>query len=258
MDPISRPSTSVIPSGQGPRSGLDPPWAPPPGEDDLYLKLRAYLECRAHDVPPPPELAAAWDHFYHLYTPWIRAWLGRFHLSEADREDCLQDVWSKVITCPAVLRNGPRRDRVWAWLMTVTRNQAIDALRRRRRYSFPWDDGVLDIADENPGPADAHDRIVAQAQVRSALTELSERSPTISFQVLHLRTIEGKSCAEVADRLGLTPEQVRSRLHRMMRRFRNLLARSWPLDQIDEQPRQPRSTKKFEVSGNAASPRSSC
>ncbi len=252
MELMPRPLPSAIPSG------LDPPSVPPPGEDDLCLKLRAYLECRARDVPPSPELAAAWDRFYHMYTPWIRALLGRFHLSEADREDCLQDVWSKVITCPAVLRDEPRRDRVWAWLTTVTRNQAIDTLRRRRRYSFAWDDGALDIADEDPGPAAAHDRIVAQDQVRSVLTELSERSPTISFQVLYLRAIEGKTSAEVAESLGLTPEQVRSRLHRMMRRLRGLLARALPVDPLDEGPLETGSTKKFQDPRNATSPRSSC
>ncbi len=71
---------------------------PAPAEEALFVKLRAYFECRSRNVDPPPALAEAWDQIYKRYTPQIRAFLRGFNLQEADREDCLQDVWSRVVS----------------------------------------------------------------------------------------------------------------------------------------------------------------
>ena len=68
--------------------------------------------------------------------------------------------------------------------------------------------------------------------VRAALDELARSSP-ISFQILHLRMFEGRSVAEVAAELGLTPEQVYSRQHRAIGKLRSMLewgSAQWPGD----------------------------
>ena len=70
--------------------------ASPPGDDaGLCDQLRAYLKCRSRSVDPPPLLAEAWDRFYDLYAPRIRGYLNRLGLPDADRDDCLQDVWRR-------------------------------------------------------------------------------------------------------------------------------------------------------------------
>ena len=243
MEPMARPAQSTNTSGNGSRSGQGST-GPPLDEEDLWVKLRAYLECRSRNIDPPRPLAEAWDRFFDLYAPRIRAFLTKFRLPEADREDCLQDVWSKVLTRPAALPDDPRRARLWAWLMTVTRNQAVDALRRRRRLTAEWYDDAFDIVDEDPGPAASYDRVSTQARVRSVLDELSDRAPALSFQVLYLRAIDGRTTAEVADTLSLTPEQVRSRLHRMMRKFRDLFAHSVDLDLSEGEEGKPHNSEK--------------
>jgi len=91
MEPMARLAQSTNTSGNGSRTGQGSTGSPL-DEEDLWVKLRAYLECRCRNVDPPPPLAEAWDRFYDLYAPRIRAFLRRFGLPEADREDCLQDV----------------------------------------------------------------------------------------------------------------------------------------------------------------------
>jgi RNA polymerase sigma-70 factor, ECF subfamily len=222
------------PTGQ---SATDPPL----DKEDLCGKIRAYLECRSRHVDPSPLLAEAWDRFYNLYTPRIRAYLRRFRLPEADREDCLQDVWSKVLTRPADLPDEPRRARLWAWLMTVTRNRAVDALRRRRRVSAQWDEDAVDVVDAGPDPSAAYDRLLTQDRVRSVLDVLSTRAPALSFQVFYLRAIDGRTNAEVAALLGLTPEQARFRLHRMRYKFREIFEGSAYPDDLKGDTGQPRN-----------------
>jgi RNA polymerase sigma factor (sigma-70 family) len=205
----------------------------PDGDADLFEKLRAYLSFRSRNVDPPPALAEAWDHFYDIYTPRIRWFLSRSGLSEADREDCLQDVWSEVVTHLADLRYDPGRGRLSTWLLTVARNRALNMLRRRRRLSLALiEDGAF-LVDPGPGPLAACECLSRKARVNSVLTELSGQVSELNFQVLYQRFIEGRTSAEVADALGLRPEQVRFRLHRMKQKFRDLF----------EQPAPPRPSR---------------
>ena len=239
MEPMARLTQSPSSSGNGSRSGQGST-DPPLDEADLYVKLRAYLECRSQNVDPSSPLAEAWARFYDLYAPRIRAFLRRFGLPEADREDCLQDVWSKVIAHLAGLTYDPRRARLSTWLLTVARNRAVDAIRRRRRSADPIEDPTV-IVDSGLGPAADYDRLSTQDRVRIVLTELSAEVSSLSFQVLYLRTIEGCTTAEVADTLGLTPEQVRFRFHRAKHKFRDLYEHSVDPDRSEGEDGRPRN-----------------
>lgn len=213
---------------RGPGSGR--PTCPPDSDAELCLQLRSYFQYRSRNLVPPPSLVEAWDRFYDDYTTRIRAFLGRFRLPEADREDCLQDIWSEIVAHLADLPYDPRRARLSTWLMTVARNRAVDALRRRRRMPTRLAGSAASVMDTDPGPVVACERLWTQARVQDVLTELSLQSPTLSFQVLYQRAIDGRTSAEVADTLGLTPDQVRFRLYRMKQRFRDLFERSTDRD----------------------------
>ncbi len=253
MEPMARLAQSTNTSGNGSRTGQGSSTGSPLDEEDLWVKLRAYLECRCCNVDPPPPLAEAWDRFYDLYAPRMRAFLRRFGLPEADREDCLQDVWSKVLTRLAALPYDPRRARLSTWLLTVARNQAVDALHLRRRCADPIEDPAA-IVDSGPGSAADCDPLSTQERVRIVLTELSAEIPALNFQVLYLRTIEGCTTAEVAVTLGLTPEQVRFRLHRAKRKFRDLFEHSVDPDHSAGEGGPPRDAER-NFSRNTAGPR---
>ncbi|MHB1560813.1 MAG: RNA polymerase sigma factor [Isosphaeraceae bacterium] len=202
------------------------------GGDNLCETLRAYLEHRSHGIDPPAALAEVWDEFYRSSIPRMRARLRRLGLTEADREDCIQDVWSKLLTRPDSLPRELRAAALTSWLLTVARNRAIDAMRRQRLAPAGLDDRANDLVDNGPGPTEVLDRRATRSHLERVLAELAARGPEVSYQVFYLRTIEGRPGDEVAEALGLTPEQVRFRLHRMTQKFRELLDRSqsgeWP------------------------------
>jgi hypothetical protein len=50
--------------------------------------------------------------------------------------------------------------------------------------------------------------------------------------VLYQRFIDGRTSAQVADAMGITPEQVRFRVHRMKQKFRELFERSSTLHRL--------------------------
>jgi RNA polymerase sigma factor (sigma-70 family) len=198
---------------------------PPEPPEDLCEKLKAYLDFRSRNVDPPSPLVEAWDDFYQTQTPRIREFLRRSALPEADLEDCLQSVWGEVVAHLADLRYDPGRGLLSTWLITVARNRSVDMLRRRRHRASRPIVGEPTLVDPGPGPAESYERRSKQARVRSVLEELSGRVTALNFQVLHQRMIEGRTVAEVATTLGLTPEQVRFRLYRMKREFRALFER---------------------------------
>ena len=195
------------------------------GDVDLCNKLKDYLQYRSRSVNPPPTLAEAWDQFYAFHTPRIWRFLSRSGLPEADREDCLQDVWREVVVHLADLQYDPSRARLSTWLITVARNRALNMLRRRCLCVARVEDAA-DLVDRGPGPVAECEGLSTQAQVRSVLAALSAQVSELNFQVLYQRRFDGRTNAEVAQTLGMTPERVRFRLHRMKQKFRQLFERS--------------------------------
>ena len=71
----------------------------------------------------------------------------------------------------------------------------------------------------------ARERRLACERVREAVEALRGRATPVSHAVLQMRVLEGRGVDEVATALGLTPEQVWYRQHRLMGRLRELLSR---------------------------------
>ncbi len=88
------------------------------------------------------------------------------------------------------------------------------------------------LVDPCPGPIATYEGHSTRARVKCVLAELSEEVSELNFQVFHQRMIDNRPAADVAATLGLTPEQVRFRLHRMKRKFRDLFDRSIATRQV--------------------------
>lgn len=113
------------------------------------------------------------------------------------------------------------------WLLRLTRNQAIDALRRRnRRRHEPLDAALRPKtggASAEP-EAMATDAVVRgreiDARVRNALVKLSPSQSAVFV----LRHYEGMALAEIAEELGCTVGSVKVHLFRAVKKLRVELA----------------------------------
>ena len=132
-----------------------------------------------------------------------------------DAADMVQDVF-----CIAAERLGQLRDpdRLKPWLYAVLRNEVYRRTKKRRR-ALPTDftaEGVPDVvAPRDPaaeGESLAYDELASL--VRSAAAGLDERDQL----VLELSVRQGLTGADLADALGVTPEQSYSMVHRMRER----------------------------------------
>jgi RNA polymerase sigma-70 factor (ECF subfamily) len=119
-------------------------------------------------------------------------------------QDVFADVWIKIVRLrePAAFPG---------WILTMARNRATDAARRRRPT-----DVAADLAVElavGPPP-----RVEAAAALR-AIREL----PDTYRETLIMRLVEGLTGPEIAEHAGMTPDSVRVHLHRGMKLLRERL-----------------------------------
>jgi RNA polymerase sigma-70 factor, ECF subfamily len=121
-------------------------------------------------------------------------------------EDVMQDVFFNLWENPRSFISG--RGSLGAWLLVVTRNRAIDALRRRRP-SDPVDEVVLPAKTNLAADAERSTMMEKVRVVMSALPSDQQKS-------LHLAFFEGLSHSEIAaltgDPLGTIKTRIRTAL----------------------------------------------
>ena len=112
-----------------------------------------------------------------------------------------------------------RRGPVATWLLTITRNTAIDTIRYRRETPMDPDvltKALLDDRDAHPEPGD---QVAASDQVRTALRGLPEdqRRPVV------LMTFYGLTARDIAERDGVPVGTVKTRVRRGLAALRERL-----------------------------------
>lgn len=115
----------------------------------------------------------------------------------------------------------PRRGTVATWLLTITRNLAIDSLRLHR--ATPMDPGTIaewEIFSEEPGPAENAVRAETARDVRGAVRLL----PVDQRRALVLAAFYGRTAQEIATMEGVPLGTAKTRIRAGMRKLRGMLA----------------------------------
>ena len=123
--------------------------------------------------------------------------------SEADAEDCVQEVYLKLLRYQPDFRDAEHEK---AWLIRATMNQAADMRRARSRQNLPLDEANTVCAD---GPSD----------LLSCVRALPDRYAV----VIHLHYYEGYKLSEIAKLLALPTATVGTRLARGRARLKQML-----------------------------------
>lgn len=194
----------------------------------LLHQTQRYLESLLQRQAPDTMLTQAWAEFYRVYSNLIRRFVVAQGLRGADVEDCIQEVWSTVALKLADFQRPTERRGLRAWLYTVVHSKTADILRRQRRRAAESLDAAIDQGREpsarEPDPATIMDEQWQQAMLRTAVEELRGQVSERNYRVLQMRVFEDRSEADTAAELGLTPEQVRYRKHRMQQKLQAILA----------------------------------
>ncbi|MER6186077.1 sigma-70 family RNA polymerase sigma factor [Streptomyces sp. NPDC001652] len=111
-----------------------------------------------------------------------------------------------------------KRSSLRTWLYSIARNAIVDA-RRRREVRPPMAHAEQAEQVTAAGEVDPYDQLLARIELREALGRLSPEHREVIIQVYFL----GRTCADVADELGLAASSARSRLYHGIRALRGIL-----------------------------------
>ncbi len=139
---------------------------------------------------------------FRHFSPLLKAYIKRLGVMDAVVEEVLQDtllsVWRKAGSYDA------SRAPAGAWIYTLARNQSIDWMRKQKYPTYSLEDTHLDDqAEQHQG-----DQQYLAERMAHALQSL----PEAQAQVVYMSFYEGRSHAEIANRLGIPLGSVKSRM----------------------------------------------
>jgi RNA polymerase sigma-70 factor (ECF subfamily) len=138
--------------------------------------------------------------------------------NRATAEDVAQEAFLRAWRHAAVF--DPRRASVAAWLATITRNLAVDALRLQRAVPAEPADAVWGtLPSREPAPEARGVQADAVERVRAALAAI----PAEQRRALVGSTLYGRSAGEIAEAEGIALGTAKSRIRLGLAKVRDLV-----------------------------------
>ncbi len=200
--------------------------------EELLLRVaQVYLRRRCQGVASGPVVLAYWEDFYRRYAPRVTGMLARCFPNRIERDDAFQEVWLTLTTKLSEFQWQYDGRGFQAWFAKLIYHKAVDLIRRKRRYravalselaAAEWE-----TREADGGLGQACERRSLGQEVQMIVADLRPCIHAVNFSILQLHYWQGLSVRQIAARLGLTLEQVWSRLHRVLQKLRPALARHW-------------------------------
>ena len=173
----------------------------------------------------------AWTEFVQIYQPVVQRFIQRHGLQYADAAEVTQEVLSRVAKSIETFDIEREQCTFRGWLYRITRNQAIDFLRKRntdRSRNAGQENGLSQIADPglvNPSQLESSE---FQAEFEKQLFHWAAEKTKPSFkpvnwQAFWLSTVDGLSIETVAERLEIECSAVYVARSRIMARLSKLI-----------------------------------
>ncbi|MFW0758880.1 RNA polymerase sigma factor [Pseudomonas sp. H11T01] len=158
----------------------------------------------------------AFETLYRCVAPRLHGvalrFMGRRDLAEDVLQESFVRIWNNASRYQAHL-SAPL-----TWMINITRNQAIDQLRKHRdRPLSDFEEQAL--VDEAPS---AHE-LLSSTREASALKRCLENLDGMQRQSITVAYFQGLSCAELAEQLAAPLGSVKSWIRRGMERLRRCL-----------------------------------
>lgn len=138
--------------------------------------------------------------------------MGRRDLAEEVLQESFVRIWNNAV------RYQPHLSAPLTWMINITRNQAIDQLRKQRER--PLDEREeQQLADQTPS---AHEQLDSARQAQ-ALHRCLEHLEGAQRQSITVAYFQGLTCSELAEHMTAPLGSVKSWIRRGMERLRRCL-----------------------------------
>jgi RNA polymerase sigma-70 factor, ECF subfamily len=180
-----------------------------------------------------PANDAAWDDLLSRCTPMMRQVAIRIGVPTADLDDVIQATWIRFVESWRTGLYDRTRGRLSSFILVILRSRSIDHLRQVARNRTETDVGEAQA--QVPGD-DELDQVWVDARQRQVLSAALDQLRAVGtearvLEAFELYAIRATSVDEVADRLGISREDVYNAKYRITRRLQPIVAR---LDEVYE------------------------
>jgi len=153
---------------------------------------------------------------YERHGRLVYSFASRITTDPGLAEECTQDVFLTLWRKAAGF--DPERAKLTTWLLTITRNRAIELVRQRQRR--PETRAEIEPVGTSPDTAD----LVAAADEAELVAEAIGSLPDDQLEVVRLSYFDGLSHAEIAEVIGIPLGTVKGRMRLALGRLRPLVA----------------------------------
>jgi RNA polymerase sigma-70 factor (ECF subfamily) len=158
---------------------------------------------------------------YQRYIQILYSLAMRILQSSEETEDLMQEiflqVWNKAASYEA------NKGTVYTWLVTITRNRAIDRMRSTsyRHHSRAVDVETIMLAADSRS-SNPHSNTVLMEEQRSVVNALQRLTPD-QQKVIGLAYYEGYSQSQIAEALNIPLGTVKTRMRKGLMELKNML-----------------------------------
>lgn len=157
----------------------------------------------------------AFDELIRLYYDYVSGFLLKNTMDESLSEDLTQETFLKMIKNIEKFDPGGSAS-FGTWLITIAKNCYIDHLRRNRVCLEDIDS--LPLEDDN-NVADEVERKIQYEKVMEAMKTL----PPEQALAIRLKYVEDMTLAQIAERFGVQPKTIKSRINDGTVKLRKML-----------------------------------
>jgi RNA polymerase sigma-70 factor, ECF subfamily len=169
----------------------------------------------------------ALEELYDRYSPLLYTVIKKIAPDQDTADKILVEVF--VIIWRKIAKFDFARGNVYTWLVTLTRNKAVDTLRRERNagqtvqlYDDDYEDYfILPSFEPKMDLLDYKTAFTIKPKIEKALAKLTDTQK----YVLHLAYYEGYTIDEIADKLNVPIGTVRSKVMTALHSLRDFLVR---------------------------------
>jgi len=169
-------------------------------------------------------LGEIYDRYHRLIMSIAYHVVGDWQTAEEITLDIFTTIWKKAGSYQV------ERADVRTWMTRITRNRAIDVLRREKsrphRDSINLADTVFEAVSSQANPETATDLALQKQRIRTAVATL----PDAQKEMLFLAYFRGYSQSELAETLNIPLGTVKTRIRSAMQKLRKQL-----VEDIEEQ-----------------------
>lgn len=183
-------------------------------------RLQLLLASDFHNLSP-----ALQEEVYYEYYNMVHGLIVYIIKERAAAEDIIQEAFIKII------KNKPLFEselKLKAWLKVVTRNTAINYLRKNKnnRNQLDTDSVFIDMETINQTSASVETTVETQMMQESIEFYLSQLKPEYRI-LIEMRWKDGLSYREMAETLNTSEEIVKQRLFRARGSIKKQLHKEW-------------------------------